>query len=321
MLTLGIAIIGLCLIWLAPRPVQEIWTAEELESGLGARVTAAHVKEMPALAVIDLEGDGDDDLVYYNRQMERLLYYRNRGSEGLVLTGPSSTSQSEARLSDRDLSGHRRGLRWADVEICGTLPESMPPEARDGLFFDADNDGDLDIVAVAHGGQADAKLLLFHMRLASAYREIAARLGPAFTARRQINDIACGDFNSDGLLDLALARPGGSPIVLWNHFAPRNYLGLYLALRPPSRAALPEVEEEPKRIVVEVTAKVALKRCLVSTRAESSRYLHFGLGDFEAQVQAEILWPGGGRASFPDLEVNAVYEITEGVGEARLLRR
>ena len=89
MLTLGIAIIGLCLIWLAPRPVQEIWTAEELDSGLGARVTAAHVKEMPALAVIDLEGDGDDDLVYYNRQMERLLYYRNRGSEGLVLTGPS----------------------------------------------------------------------------------------------------------------------------------------------------------------------------------------------------------------------------------------
>ena len=329
---LGVAAIGLSVIWMGPRPVQELWMteelAEELAGGLETRAPphhplSAHSEVAPALGVIDLDRDGDDDLIHLDRERGRLRYYRNKGPEGLALVEPFGTPPDAALRPDSDLSGHRRGLRWKDVEGCGTLDESiLPAGARRGLFFDADNDGDLDVVLILRvdDAQAETSRLQFFMRLESGYREITARLGRAFARERQISDLACGDFNADGLLDLALARPSQPPIVLWNFFTSRHYLGLYLRSVPAPEAAPSDGKEERRDIVVNVRGNTVLRRCLVSSGNVNVRYVHIGLGELAGALEIEITWAGGATSLIGDLMVNCVYEVAEGADEARLLR-
>lgn len=226
-LILGIALVGICLAWLGPRPVYELWVAEELEVGQGvpidtldllARATqGSDATAFPHLFVVDLDGDGDDDLIDYDRERRLALAYGNHGEAGLSMLPGTAVASAEGELVAVTARRGGHGLRWdeaADLEL--NAGSRRPPWADRALFFDADGDGDLDGIVAETGREAP---LRFFMLLESGYRELSSRLGPAWTTPRVITDLACGDFNADGLIDLALAQADSPPLVLWNRFA------------------------------------------------------------------------------------------------------
>ena len=54
--------------------------------------------------------------------------------------------------------------------------------------------------------------------------------------------------------------------------------------------------------------------------SQSSKWLHFGLGDHPGPVTVEVRWPDGSRESFPDLGGNAFYRLRETSGRAEVVQ-
>ena len=55
--------------------------------------------------------------------------------------------------------------------------------------------------------------------------------------------------------------------------------------------------------------------------SQSSKWLHFGLGDSDAIEQLTIRWPDGKQETITDLQVNRRYGITQGAGKAEEIVR
>ncbi len=74
--------------------------------------------------------------------------------------------------------------------------------------------------------------------------------------------------------------------------------------------------------VVEVMVRGAEGRLVKSVRAgdlflsQSSRWLHFGLGDGEAIESIRVLWPGGGKEEFSGARPGMAFLLKEGTGAA-----
>ncbi|MEE3179402.1 MAG: ASPIC/UnbV domain-containing protein, partial [Verrucomicrobiota bacterium] len=54
--------------------------------------------------------------------------------------------------------------------------------------------------------------------------------------------------------------------------------------------------------------------------SQSSKWLHFGLGDHPGPVTVEVRWPNGSMESFPDLGGNAFYRLRERSGRAEVVQ-
>ena len=74
--------------------------------------------------------------------------------------------------------------------------------------------------------------------------------------------------------------------------------------------------------VVEVVVAEASKRLVKSVRAgdlflsQSSRWLHFGLGDTANIQEIKVVWPGGKVEKFRGAEIGGAYLLKEGAGTA-----
>ncbi len=229
-LCFGIALLGVSLVCLGPRPVYELWVAEELDGGQGVRVavlerlfpTDSDAATLPHLFVVDLDGDGDDDLIHFDHERRLGSAYQNRGKVALARLSPAEIEAAQSSLIGLDARRGGRGLTWEEAQAGNESGSSFrPPWAERALFFDADNDGDLDGIVSVPSADAVPAALRFDMLLEDGYREISERLGAAWTTPWVISDLACADFNGDGLLDVARARPGSPPVILWNRFARR----------------------------------------------------------------------------------------------------
>ena len=242
----------------------------------------------------DYDNDGDLDLFVTNFALETNTLYRNEGN---------------GRFIDA-------------TEASGLAQPSFNPLGFGTFFFDADNDGDLDLF-VANGHVQD-RVHLFkgkeHLTHAQTnqlfentnghFTDISAAAGPALRAFHVSRGASPADYDNDGDLDIVVTNSNGPVQLLRNDLsAAAHWLSVRLRSQGGNRDAI--------GAHIRLTCN---KHTQIRTVHTSSSYLsagdlrqHFGLGTCDRVDLLEIRWPNGSRQQLHDVSSNQFLTVEEPV--------
>jgi hypothetical protein len=225
--------------------------------------------------------------------------------------------------------GGGRGFRDATGRS-GTGPSSVPFTGFGVVAFDAELDGDLDLL-VANGrvnrGDVNPDSLapapmndlaepkLFYTNDGQGHFTLANALAGELASAAEISrGLALGDIDDDGALDVVVNNTA-SRARIWMNVAPRA--GHWLRVRA--------VDPRYKRIALGAMVIVSAGGRRFARYVESSSsYLsssdpraHFGLGAVERVDSIEIRWPDGLREQFACPKFDCEIELRRGEGAAQ----
>ncbi len=293
------------------------------------------------VAAADYDTDGDLDLYLANDTDQNILY-RNDGE--LVFT---NTNRPDARSRTGDIRSGM-GVTWGDYDTDGDLDlfvtnwldENNVLYRNDGdgtftdvsaqsgvfasgldktcwgtAFFDADNDGDLDIFfAAGHidpaaweaHGQADVFL---QNNGNGTFRDVSEAVGlREFDSHGVGRGVAVGDYDADGDLDLFIVNSGAKPTLLRNDGGNRQH---WLQIRTVGTVsnrdgvgALVKVSAGDLHQVQQVTAGD-------SYLSQSSLDVEFGLAHHKVVDRIVIQWPSGIVQTLTDVQANQRIVVVE----------
>jgi len=128
--------------------------------------------------------------------------------------------------------------------------------------------------------------------------------------------VALIDWDHDGALDMVIKNRTAPRLRIMRNQsgAGRNWVGLRLTGTGGSNR-----DAIGSRVRVTTAEGRKLHRSLYAGDAylsQSSKTLHFGLGDEGEPVSAYIVWPDGSQQSFTDLAPGQVYHLTQGKPQA-----
>ena len=245
----------------------------------------------------DFDNDGDADLFVTHLDNETNTLYVNDGS------GMFEDRSARARLGAPSLPYTGFGARW----------------------FDADNDGWLDLLAVngavgilhplVQAGDPfplHQRNQLFRNLGDGRFEDVSGRAGPAFGLSEVSRGAAFGDLDNDGDVDVVVGNNNGPARLLLNAAGNRNHwLGLRLAGGDPPRDML------GARVGVFRSDGPPLWRRAGSdgsyASASDPRVL-MGLGPTATVQRVEVVWPGGRIEEWTDVEADRWLTLTEGTG-------
>ena len=134
--------------------------------------------------------------------------------------------------------------------------------------------------------------------------------------------MGCTDWDLDGDLDFWVANRSGPQLRFFRNDVPTDYH--YLAIRLVGS----QCNRDAIGARVELELKDATKTRLVKTLragdgylAQSSKWIHFGLGPSTAIERLIVRWPGGAIEEFNGIEPDARYRINQGTGQAEPFER
>ena len=248
----------------------------------------------------DLDNDADLDFFITHLSGETNTIYRNLGGE---------TGFEDATAAT------------------GVGAPSLPWTGFGTAAFDAELDGDLDLVVVnGRVSRADppagvkikppwdeyAEPNLFQVSDGAGRFTLACEMAREFCEPLEITrGLAVGDIDSDGDIDLVISNIQG-PARMYRNDAPQK--GHWLIVR----AVDPRLKREA--IGAQVTVTCAGRKWVGTVQAGSSYLshsdtrLHFGLGDCAAVDQIEVRWPDGLAERFDGTPADRVMEINRGTG-------
>ncbi len=299
----------------------------------------------------DVDGDGFLDLFVANDSRPNFLWrnlegkgFRETALETGVATNRSGNNQAcmgvtfEDHDGDGDLdlfvtnfaddfntlyAGDGTGFFFDETAAAGLLE----PQTRDYLawgtfFFDADNDGDLDLfVANGHvypqvddagAGESYAQTNQFLLRAADGrFRDVSAQAGPGLAVAKVSRGAALGDLDDDGDLDVVINNFDDAPTVLRNDSRPAgNWLKVLLRGAGRNRSAI------GARVHVEVDGRRASRhvRSSGSFLSHHDLRLHFGLDGAGAVDRLIVDWPDGTSEALPGTGAGVLLVIEQGKG-------
>ncbi len=278
---------------------------------LGAAVNLFSQPEASmGVTAADVDGDLDLDLFMTHLDRETNTLYLNLGEDG---------------FEDR-------------TAVSGLGPAGLPYTGFGAALFDADHDGDLDLVAVNGRVRRGASLaeraqrsqawrpedtvppllhdyaepnLFFLNDGGGSFRDASATAGRLASAVEVSRGVLPGDLDDDGDLDLLVTNCGGSARLYRNDVPGKGH---WLKVR----AIDPALNRDALGAMVEVRAgERSYVRPVITTYSYLSAgepEVHFGLGDAVKVDAITVMWPDGTREEFPGGEANRAVEVLKGQG-------
>lgn len=301
-----------------------------------------------ALVIGDIDQDGDPDVFVANDSTPNHLWLNEgagrlretammagvalseMGSELAGMGADMSDVDGDGRLdlavtnfqgetTSIDLQGE--GGLFQEVSDAIGVGQTARARLKFGIdFFDADNDGDEDLL-VANGhiednvavltrnvGFEQQNTLYEHLE-GGRFRDVSDLAGPALQDKQVSRGLATGDLNGDGLLDFVVTNNGGSAQVGINACPrPGRFVSLWLEGGKANRSAI------GARVVARVGGRTLVRQVhgASSYLSMNDPRVHLGLGSAAAIDELTIYWPGSAPQVLRGLQAGRHYRVVEG---------
>jgi hypothetical protein len=298
----------------------------------------------------DFDNDGDQDLYVGNYQLvDNRMFLNDNGSFTDVAAAKNVHHDAELSPFPQYPGGHSYGAAFGDLDNDGDLdffqtnlahPRTMPWSDQSMLYF---NDGApsfsfvnrrVEMGIVYDEGDVNAALADFDndmdldLVVASLYPNHYSKLyrndGDVFTdvtyeTNTAVHDAVTAvwsDVDEDGDLDLIIADRSAAPNV--HLFQNRvggdnNWIVFDLQGSTSNRDAI------GARVVVEAGGVTQMREVAGGgghSNAQSTRLVHFGLGQNAAIDSVTVRWVGGATETISGAAINGRFHVVEGSGNA-----
>ena len=212
---------------------------------------------------------------------------------------------------------------FSDVSYkSGVALPSLPYVKWGTAFFDADNDGWLDLIVVSghvypqvdslpSGARYREPKVLELNQKDGTFCDASEQSGAALSIPRVSRGLAAGDLFNDGNVDLVVEDLIGEPMILKNSGVPgRHWVSFELQGTRSNRLA---IGARVKMIAGGMTQTEEI-RSGGSYLSQNDLRVHFGLNTATRIDSVEIRWPSGKIETLKNLDADRFYCVLEGRG-------
>jgi len=240
---------------------------------------------------VDVEGDGDLDLLVVHMAREQDGFFRNRGGGFVEETRQSGIGMGTFRRTRFGVGFHDfDNDGWLDIYVAnGRVNQMMPPISEDDIYAEPNS--------------------LLQGLPEGRWRPVEPSGGTAPEVLLTSRGAAFGDLDGDGAVDIVVGNRDGRPQVLINVAAGARR-PLTVRLLDGSTDALgatATIELEGRTL--RRTVKPGYSYC-----SSSAPLLYFGLGDHEGPLEVEVRWPDGAAETFSAGAGEASLRLVRGQG-------
>lgn len=300
-----------------------------------------------ALAIGDIDADGDEDVYVANDSDANQLWVNDGKGNFKEIAQLSGTAYSETGKEEgsmgadfSDIDGDQRpdiavtnfqeeptavyiqteSLLFREVSDAIGIGRTARARLKFGIdFFDADNDGDEDLI-VANGHIEDnieqnsdtvkfAQPNSLYENLGNGkFADVSETAGDALQDVQVSRGLATADFNGDGLIDYVISNNGGTAQIAFNQTEKHgNFVSLWLEGDKSNRNAI------GARIVAKIGDKTIERQIMgaQSYLSVSDFRVNFGLGESAKIDELTIFWLGGEKQILKDVNAGKYYYIKQ----------
>jgi len=241
----------------------------------------------------DYDNDGDLDLFVSNHELEAHTLFRNLG---------------KALFEDATFPS-------------GIGSATLPYVGFGAVFFDADNDADLDLGIVnghvmnspghVRPGATEAQRKLLLRNTGGRFTDVGRQAGAGFSVDKVGRAMAAADIDNDGDLDLLIVNNGGAVDLLRNEGGSgNNAIVIRLIGTTSNRDAI------GARVKVTAGGVTQMREVKAGSSylSQNDLRVHVGVGKATQIDRLEVRWPNGQSETISGAMVNQIVTVTEGKG-------